>query len=119
MIPRLTLTEQTPRHTRDFLAALATQGFCGELRHDFGTRLVTATDNSIYQITPQAVVYPRNAEDIQRTLRLATEPRFQDIKITPRGGGTGTNGQSLSAGIILDCSRHLNRILNVNVERQV
>ena len=56
MIPRLTLTEQTPRLTRDFLAALATQGFCGELRHDFGTRLVTATDNSIYQITPQAVV---------------------------------------------------------------
>ncbi|MDP7464562.1 MAG: FAD-binding oxidoreductase, partial [SAR324 cluster bacterium] len=92
------------------------QGFCGELRHDFGTRLVTATDNSIYQITPQAVVYPRNAEDIQRALRLATEPRFQDIKITPRGGGTGTNGQSLSAGIILDCSRHLNRILDVNVE---
>ena len=116
MIPRLTLTEQTPRLTRDFLAALATQGFCGELRHDFGTRLVTATDNSIYQITPQAVVYPRNAEDIQRALRLATEPRFQDIKITPRGGGTGTNGQSLSAGIILDCSRHLNRILDVNVE---
>ena len=116
MIPRLPLTEQTSRLTRDFLAALAAQGFSGELRHDFGTRLVTATDNSIYQITPQAVVYPRNAEDVQRTLRLASQPRFQDIKITARGGGTGTNGQSLSEGIILDCSRHLNQILAINVE---
>ncbi|MDP7317090.1 MAG: hypothetical protein QGH12_02730, partial [SAR324 cluster bacterium] len=74
MIPRLAFSEQTSRLFRDYLNVLAAQGFSGELHHDFGTRLVTATDNSIYQITPQAVVYPRNAEDIQRALRLATEP---------------------------------------------
>jgi len=116
MIPRLAHGEPAPALCRDFLDTLAAQGFSGELRHDLGTRLVTATDNSVYQVTPQAVVYPRTAEDIQRVLKLAAEPRFQEIKITARGGGTGTNGQSLSPGITLDVSRHLNRILEVNLK---
>ena len=69
-----------------------------------------ATDNSIYQVTPQAIVFPRNATDVVRVAKLAAEPRFAAIVLTPRGGGTGTNGQSLTDGIIVDLSRHMNRI---------
>ena len=77
----------------------------------------SATDNSIYQILPQAVVFPKNSNDIQLILNISAEQRFRkSIKITPRGGGTGTNGQSLTTGIVLDCSRYRNRILETNIK---
>jgi FAD/FMN-containing dehydrogenase len=48
---------------------------------------------------------------------LAAEERFKSLVFTPRGGGTGTNGQALNAGIIVDMSRHMNRILEINPKR--
>ena len=77
-----------------------------------------ATDNSIYQVTPQAIVFPRNATDVVRVAKLASEPRFAAIVLAPRGGGTGTNGQSLTDGIIVDLSRHMNRIVSVDAEER-
>ncbi len=116
MIPRLSSAPVARSTTRDFLETLRRSGFAGELQDDFGTRLITATDNSIYQILPQAVIYPKHSADIQLTLKVASEARFQHLSITARGGGTGTNGQSLSEGVVLDCSRHLNQILEINLE---
>lgn len=49
--------------------------------------------------------------------RLAGEERFKTLTFSPRGGGTGTNGQSLNTGIVVDMSRHMNRILEINVEQ--
>lgn len=48
--------------------------------------------------------------------RLAGEERFKTLTFSPRGG-TGTNGQSLNTGIVVDMSRHMNRILEINVEQ--
>lgn len=115
MIPRLNLQETLERDYASFLHNLGKTNFSGEIRTDYGSRLITATDNSIYQILPQAVVFPRTAQDITVLFQLAQNPQFQKIKFSPRGGGTGTNGQSLSSGIIVDCSKHMNRILEVNL----
>lgn len=99
---------------RDFLRALTADGFTGEISSRYADRLVLSTDNSIYQRLPQAVVFPRDARDVQRLARLAGEPAYRRIVLTARGGGTGTNGQSLTDGIVVDVSRHMNRILHIN-----
>ena len=115
MIPRLSLSESTPKFVQNFLEVLSKSEFSGDIHHDNGSRLVTATDNSIYQVLPQAVVFPKNTRDIQTVLKIADQKRFsKSIKITARGGGTGTNGQSLTEGIVLDCSRYMNRIIESN-----
>ena len=98
-----------------FLEALRASGFRGQMSADYATRTVLATDNSIYQRLPQAAVFPLDAMDIVRIATLMAEPRFRPIKLTPRGGGTGTNGQSLTDGIVVDLSRHMNNILEINV----
>lgn len=115
MIARLTGTAPATLYP-DFLEALRTAGFRGQLSADYATRTVLATDNSIYQRLPQAAVFPQDADDVARIAALMAEPRFKDVKLTPRGGGTGTNGQSLTDGIVVDLSRHMNSILEINVE---
>ena len=50
--------------------------------------------------------------------RGCREPRFRELKLAPRGGGTGTNGQSLTDGLVVDLSRHMNRILEIDAERR-
>ena len=118
MIPRLSHSESTPEIVQSFLAKLRQSSFAGDIQHDYGTRLITSTDNSIYQVLPQAVVFPKNLADIQALLQLTAQHKFcQCIKITARGGGTGTNGQSLTEGIVLDCSRYMNRILETNIKQ--
>ncbi|RAU44296.1 MULTISPECIES: FAD-binding and (Fe-S)-binding domain-containing protein [unclassified Pseudomonas] len=102
----------------DFLDALRASGFRGQISADYATRTVLATDNSIYQRLPQAAVFPQDADDVARVAALMAEPRFRQITLTPRGGGTGTNGQSLTDGIVVDLSRHMNSILEINVEER-
>ncbi|WP_189611148.1 D-2-hydroxyglutarate dehydrogenase YdiJ [Saccharospirillum salsuginis] len=116
MIPRLAEVTPVQRHYLAFIDALNAAGFEGELNPDYANRTVLATDNSIYQVLPQAVIYPRHAADLQRLTRLTAQSDWQDIVISPRGGGTGTNGQSLTDGIVVDLSRHMNRILEINAE---
>ena len=117
MIPRISHSENTPQIVQSFLAKLRNSNFSGDIQHDYASRLVTATDNSIYQVLPQAVVFPKNYKEIQAVLKIADQQQFRhSIKITPRGGGTGTNGQSLTEGIVLDCSRYMNRILETNLK---
>ncbi|MFI0472990.1 FAD-binding and (Fe-S)-binding domain-containing protein [Halomonas sp. HMF6819] len=101
-----------------FLQALKARGFEGEIAPDYASRTVLATDNSIYQRQPQAAVFPHHAEDLERLARLAIELPYRDIVLTPRGGGTGTNGQSLTDGLVVDISRHMNRILDIDVENR-
>ncbi|MEE1866767.1 D-2-hydroxyglutarate dehydrogenase YdiJ [Pseudomonas auratipiscis] len=117
MIARLTGTAPATLYP-DFLEALRSAGFRGQLSADYATRTVLATDNSIYQRLPQAAVFPVDADDVARIAALMAEPRFQAVKLTPRGGGTGTNGQSLTDGIVVDLSRHMNSILEINVEER-
>ncbi len=76
-----------------------------------------ATDNSVYQLLPDAVIFPRSTADVALLARVAAEPRFKSLIFTPRGGGTGTNGQALNGGIIVDMSRYMNRIIEINPKR--
>lgn len=115
MIPRLGDLPAPAPLTHGFLDELRLRGFSGDIDAGFAGRLMMATDNSIYQRQPQAVVYPRDAEDLQRIARVSADPRFAGVSFAPRGGGTGTNGQSLTDGIVVDVSRHMNRLLEVNV----
>ncbi|MHA7879375.1 MAG: D-2-hydroxyglutarate dehydrogenase YdiJ [Saccharospirillum sp.] len=116
MIPRLAEVTPVQSHYLAFLDALKQTGFEGELCPDYANRTVLATDNSIYQVLPQAVIYPKHKEDVQRLTRLANQAEWQDIVLSPRGGGTGTNGQSLTDGLVVDLSRHMNRILEINAK---
>src|SRR3954449_3737496 len=115
MIPRLTDTPAPASLYAVFLAELRARGFEGDLSALYADRTVLGTDNSIYQLMPQAVAFPRGTDDLVRVARLAADPRFTDVKLAPRGGGTGTNGQSLTDGLVVDVSRHMNRILEINV----
>lgn len=97
-------------------AAAAAGGGAGRLGgvavyRDAHTRTVYATDNSIYQVEPEGVALPRNAAEV-RSLVAATGRQ----PITARGGGTGTNGQSLTSGLMVDLKRHLNGLVSLDVE---
>lgn len=116
MIPSLQAGNTPTSLVLDYLAELRLRGFEGDITHSHADRTVFATDNSIYQLAPQAVVFPRNETDVVRIAKLAGEPFFQKIKLTPRGGGTGTNGQSLTDAVSVDLSRHMNAILEVNLQ---
>jgi len=102
-----------------FLKELAERGFSGEIRSDYASRLSAATDNSVYQLVPQAVVFPRAEPDVVLLLTLLADTRYRAVRISPRGGGTGTNGQSLSDGIMVDLSRHLGAILDLDLGKGV
>lgn len=103
---------------RDFLQTLADEGFAGNISARYADRVVLSTDNSIYQRLPQAVVFPRHASDVALLARLAAQPSYRRIVLTPRGGGTGTNAQSLTDGIVVDLSRHMNRILHIDAAKR-
>ena len=85
----------------------------GEVRFDRISRALYSTDASVYQIEPTAVVLPRSRDDVARIVEIATE---HGTSITARGGGTSQAGQAIGAGIVLDTSKYLNRILEVNPE---
>jgi FAD/FMN-containing dehydrogenase/Fe-S oxidoreductase len=110
VLPRLDPAASVAPQIREFLQALAAAGFAGDIGSDYATRLTAATDNSIYQQLPAAVIFPRHTQDIATALRLIEEPRFATVSVTARGGGTGTNGQALTTGVVLDVSRYLRAI---------
>ena len=116
MIPSLDPRRSLQKCYLDFLQAVEASDYNGDIHTDYASRLACATDNSVYQVIPQAVLLPRATMDIVALLQLANQPRFHQISFTPRGGGTGTNGQSLTDGIILDLSRHMNQILEMDLE---
>lgn len=72
-----------------------------------------ATDASIYQMMPLAVVLPKSVTDIKKTIAFA---RMHGLKILPRGGGTSQNGQTVNNAIVLDNSKYLNRLLSLDEE---
>lgn len=116
MIPQISQAPGVVQLVLNFLQALEQQGFTGDTATNYADRLTMATDNSIYQLLPDAVVFPRSTADVALIARLASQERFLSLVFTPRGGGTGTNGQALNQGIIIDMSRYMNRIIEINPE---
>ncbi|WP_372921664.1 FAD-binding oxidoreductase, partial [Roseovarius sp.] len=85
----------------------------GEVRLDAFSRGRYATDASIYQIMPAGVVIAKSTDDVAAALDAS---RDAGLPLTMRGGGTSQCGQTVNSGLIVDCSKHLNRILELDVE---
>jgi FAD/FMN-containing dehydrogenase/Fe-S oxidoreductase len=93
----------------DVVGALQKAGL--EVRADAGTLGMYASDASLYRIPPLAVVRPRHVDEVAAALAVARET---GVPITSRGAGTSVAGNAVGRGIVLDFSRHLNRILAVD-----
>lgn len=84
----------------------------GDVLFDGFSRGRYATDASFYQIMPAGVVVPRTMDEALRALAIA---RDEGVKVTPRGGGTSQCGQTVNDGLVVDLSKHLNKILSLDV----
>ncbi|MCP3445741.1 FAD-binding and (Fe-S)-binding domain-containing protein [Bradyrhizobium sp. CCGUVB14] len=84
----------------------------GDVLFDGFSRGRYATDASFYQIVPSGVVVPRTMDEALRALAIA---RDEGVKVTPRGGGTSQCGQTVNDGLVVDLSKHLNKILSLDV----
>lgn len=118
MIPKLNPELALDASVVAFTKALVNAGFTGDIETGYGSRLAVATDNSVYQTLPQAVILPRSTDDLVIMTSLAQTSSFSHLKFSPRGGGTGTNGQSLTEHIVVDLSRHMRQILELNVQER-
>lgn len=116
MIPALSQAPAVSQQVLHFLQVLRQGGFTGDDTTCYADRLTMATDNSIYQLLPDAVLFPRTTDDVALLVRVGQRPEFATIVFTPRGGGTGTNGQALNRGVIVDMSRYMTQILEINPE---
>ncbi|MDN5216051.1 FAD-linked oxidase C-terminal domain-containing protein [Fulvivirgaceae bacterium BMA12] len=87
----------------------------GEVLSDEYALGMYATDASIYQIKPQVVVLPLDNEDVKAAMDLARE---HQVSILPRGGGTSLAGQTVGASMVLDFSKHMNEIIEINAEER-
>jgi len=87
----------------------------GDVRFDDFTRVLYSTDASIYQMMPIGVVVPRSREDVLVTLDLAQQ---YDTPVLPRGAGTSQAGQAVNHAVVLDFTRHMDRVLEVNAEER-
>jgi len=85
----------------------------GDVVCDDVGRSLYATDGSLFEERPLAVVRPRSSEDVAATVRWAAE---QGVSVHPRGGGTSLCGGPLGRGIVIDCSRFMRRVLGSNDE---
>jgi FAD/FMN-containing dehydrogenase/Fe-S oxidoreductase len=83
----------------------------GEMRFDTLSRQIYSTDASNYRILPLGVVIPRDEEDVLAAVEIANR---HGVSLVPRGSGTSLSGQAIGPGLVLDFSRHLNHILEIN-----
>ncbi|MEM0910485.1 MAG: FAD-binding and (Fe-S)-binding domain-containing protein [Pseudomonadota bacterium] len=112
----LSNTKTLSNEVQHYILQLQKSDYSGDIETSYASRIAVATDNSVYQQLPQAVLHPRTVEDLVMISSLAnTNP---EITFSARGGGTGTNGQSLTPGIIVDTSRHMRSILEFNAHEQ-
>jgi len=118
MLPRIDHQTHLPPLYDNFKNTLKSRNFIGDISAKYSARLAVATDNSIYQQLPQLVINPRTQQDIVLLAQTASEEKYNEIKFSARGGGTGTNGQSLTPGIIVDLSKYMNKVLAINVEEK-
>src|SRR5574341_2417307 len=109
MVPMDTSRE---RKYRDIESALKKR-IEGEVRLDKYSRLLYSTDASMYEIEPIGVVIPRHKGDVEAVIETAN--RF-NVPILPRGGGTSLAGQTVGHAIVLDFSKYMNKVLEVNKE---
>ncbi len=90
------------------------RNICSETYTDPVTCAIYSQDASIYELSPQAVVVPRSAGEIQKVVKGAQK---NNVSITPRGAGTNTTGSAIGSGIVFDMSKHLRSVRSFDHER--
>ncbi|MDA9982405.1 FAD-binding oxidoreductase [Gammaproteobacteria bacterium] len=103
-------TGMNPGLVRDLRAQLR-----GELLTDRFSRGRYATDASIYQMMPLVISVPRGTEDVRTLVELAAE---HGCPLLPRGGGVSQCGQTVNNALVVDCTTHLNRLLDLDVDNR-
>jgi FAD/FMN-containing dehydrogenase/Fe-S oxidoreductase len=88
----------------------------GEVRFDPGSRALYATDLSAYRQVPIGVVVPRDADDVVSAVEAC---RAHEAPVLGRGGGTSLGGQTCNVAVVIDFSKYMNRVVDVDVERRV
>jgi len=88
----------------------------GEVRFDAGSRALYATDGSNYRQVPIGVVLPRDAEDVLATLAAC---RRHGVPVLARGGGTSLAGQCCNVAVVLDFSKYMHRLVELDPERRL
>ena len=83
----------------------------GEIRFDSYTRHLYATDASIYEVTPIGVVFPKSTKDVAAVISYCSK---ESIPILPRGGGTSLAGQAVNKAVVLDFTKYMNKILEID-----
>ena len=91
------------------------QSVLGDVLTDDVARILYSTDASIYQVRPHGVFIPRSVDDVQKAVALAARHR---VPILPRGGGTSLAGQAVNEALVIDLTRHLDQIIEVNREEK-
>lgn len=106
-------TQTAPPHQ---LATQLRDRLEGDVLFDEFTRGLYSTDASIYQIPPVGVVLPKSKADVRAAVEIAAA---HGVPILPRGGGTSLSGQTVAAAIVIDFSKYMNRILEIDTERNL
>ena len=101
------------KHDIDNISSDLSQLIDGDILSKEWERSIYSTDASPYEIMPLCVVLPKSNEDVIKTVKYASENR---IPIIARGGGSGLAGQAIVAGIIIDFSKYMNEIKEINTE---
>ncbi len=87
----------------------------GDVRFDEYSRVLYSTDASVYQMMPVGVVIPRNREDVLAAVEIARE---HNVPVLPRGSGTSQAGQAVNHALVLDFTRYMDNVLEVNAEER-
>ncbi len=87
----------------------------GEVRFDIGTRLLYSTDASIYQQQPLGVAFPKHSEDLAAILEIAAA---HQVPLLPRGSGSSLAGQTVGEALVLDFSRWMDQVIEINPEER-
>ena len=104
-----------PRAAADALAAELRSAITGEVRFDDGTRALYAVDGSNYRQVPIGVVIPKTIDEVIQIVAIA---RKYQAPLLPRGGGTSLCGQSCNVAVIVDFSKYLNKIVELNPQEK-
>jgi FAD/FMN-containing dehydrogenase/Fe-S oxidoreductase len=97
------------------LEAELSKSIQGDVLFDEMSRHIYSTDASLYQVQPMGIVLPRTRDEVRRIVQIANQ---HQVPLLPRGGGTSLAGQTVLAGLVVDCSKYLTRILEVNPDER-
>ena len=87
----------------------------GEVRFDDISRQMYSTDGSIYSILPVGVTIPANSDDVSAIIEICNK---NNVAILPRGGGTSLSGQTVNSAVVIDFSKYMNKIIEINSDEK-